>query len=359
MKCKVVGVESREEWNDYFARLPIGQQDVYYTPEYYEVYELLGSGKATCFCFESGGEFAIYPFLMNSINELGYELDGQYLDIQGAYGYNGVVASSYDLGFRKEFFAEFNNYCDAQRIVAEFVRFNPVLKNHEFCVGEEPVYALDNVLIDTGQPIEEIWTKSFGRKVRRAVKRGLDNGLIFEWHLAKDMDSQLIDEFLKVYYSTLDRHRAADFYYFSKDFVASIIRHLSGEAIFCFVRHEHEVISVELDFCKNLNAYGFLGGTLSEYFALSPNSFLRFELIKVLKTLGVKNYSIGGGISKGDSIYNFKKSFSVALESKFYIGKFVHCRNVYDEIIRQWVERNAEHALQDDDILLRYRDRPF
>ncbi len=359
MGCKILGLESRDEWNSYFSRLPVDQQDVYYTPEYYELYELNGSGKAVCFCFESGDKFALYPFLMNSINVLGYKLDHQYFDVQGAYGYNGVVASSYDVGFRKAFFTEFKNYCNDQGIVAEFIRFNPVLKNHEFCLDGEPVYTLDNVIIDVGQPLEDIWARSFGRKVRRAVTKGMNEGLTFEWYHAKDLSHELIDDFMKVYYATLNRHRASDFYYFSKDFFAGLVRKLSEEAVFSFVRHKREVISVELDLYRNYNAYGFLGGTLPEYFALSPNSYLRFELTKVLKQLGVRSYSMGGGISKGDSIYKFKKSFSVELDSKFYIGKIIHCRNVYDEVISQWEAKNAGNDLQSDNILLRYRNRPF
>ena len=68
-----------------------------------ELYENNGDGKAQCFVFEENDEIALYPFLINSVNELGYDLDNEYFDIQGAYGYNGAVSSSYDEDIIKKF----------------------------------------------------------------------------------------------------------------------------------------------------------------------------------------------------------------------------------------------------------------
>jgi hypothetical protein len=45
---------------------------------------------AKCFVYQKGSNITLYPFLINSVNALGYNLDKEYFDIQGAYGYNGV-----------------------------------------------------------------------------------------------------------------------------------------------------------------------------------------------------------------------------------------------------------------------------
>ena len=52
-------------WNSYLHKLPRDQQDIFYTPEYYQLYEELGDGKAQCFVYEKNGEFDLYPFLIN------------------------------------------------------------------------------------------------------------------------------------------------------------------------------------------------------------------------------------------------------------------------------------------------------
>ena len=116
----ILDLSNSSEWNNYLNRLPIEQQDVYYTPEYYSLYQNNGDGIAYCFVFEKGNDIALYPFLMNSVNDLGYKLAKPYFDIQGAYGYNGVVSSSFEKIFIDGFYQEFNSYCEQQNIIAEF-----------------------------------------------------------------------------------------------------------------------------------------------------------------------------------------------------------------------------------------------
>lgn len=86
-------------WNRYLAKLHYERIDTYFTPEYYSLYQNYGDGEARCFVFEQDGEVVLYPFLINPITTLGYKLDKEYYDIQGAYGYNGIITSSEDADF--------------------------------------------------------------------------------------------------------------------------------------------------------------------------------------------------------------------------------------------------------------------
>ncbi|HHX69034.1 MAG TPA: GNAT family N-acetyltransferase, partial [Gallicola sp.] len=62
MNYKVYNLNQKDKWNYFFKLLPIEQQDIYFTPEYYELYENNGDGKAQCFVFEENDEIALYPF---------------------------------------------------------------------------------------------------------------------------------------------------------------------------------------------------------------------------------------------------------------------------------------------------------
>ncbi|MDR1916612.1 MAG: hypothetical protein LBQ58_08575 [Synergistaceae bacterium] len=62
-------------------------RDVYYTSEYYRLYEMNGEGDGRLFVYERGGDIGVYPFLKKRIT--GYALDRPYYDIQTAYGYGG------------------------------------------------------------------------------------------------------------------------------------------------------------------------------------------------------------------------------------------------------------------------------
>ena len=88
--------------------------------------------KAMCFVFRKNEGIALYPFLMNSVNDLGYDLDVTYFDIQGAYGNNGAVTLNDTISFKNEFDMIFKEFCTDSNIIAEFTRFNPILNNHQF-----------------------------------------------------------------------------------------------------------------------------------------------------------------------------------------------------------------------------------
>ena len=113
-------VGEKEDWNRFLSKLPNEQQDIYFRPEYYELYENNGEGKAMCFVFVCEDEIALYPFLINSVNNLGYDLTDEYFDIQGAYGYNGVATSNNTISFKKKFQKTFCNYSNDSNIIAEF-----------------------------------------------------------------------------------------------------------------------------------------------------------------------------------------------------------------------------------------------
>ena len=45
MQIKILTTNEKDLWNGYLEELPIDQQDIYYTPEYYELFEKNGDGK--------------------------------------------------------------------------------------------------------------------------------------------------------------------------------------------------------------------------------------------------------------------------------------------------------------------------
>mgnify|MGYP006280820329 CR=1 FL=1 len=353
---KILDLSKKEEWNSYFEQIDNKQQDIYYKPEYYELFEKEGVGKAKCFVFKMNKEIALYPFILNSVNRLGYKLENEYFDIQGAYGYNGVISTSYKNDFRTSFFQALNQYCHNANIIAEFIRFNPLIKNHNFCILDEAIYLKDNVLIDLEPKLDEIWMKSFDNGVRKAVKKGRRNQLKFESYLGSELNNELLEEFIRIYYSTMKRNKAKDFYFFSRKYFNNVIKLLPENSLFSFVKKHDDYISIEFNYFHKLYAYGFCGGTLAKYFKYSPNSFLRFELIKVLKNIGIKYYSIGSGIKRNDSIYKFKKSFSRNIKNKFYIGKRIYNEEVHNKVIKQWKQKSIKSYKENKNKVLGYRE---
>lgn len=99
MASTILNLSDSCDWKEALAAFPSNKRDVYFTPEFYSLYQNYGDGEARCFVFEQDGEGVLYPFLINPITTLGYKLDKEYYDIQGAYGYNGIITSSEDADF--------------------------------------------------------------------------------------------------------------------------------------------------------------------------------------------------------------------------------------------------------------------
>lgn len=354
MNFEILSLDERKQWSAYLAKIPDGSKSPYFKPEYYHLFEKWGEGKSICFVGTEQDKVVLYPTLKNSINGLGYELDDNYYDIQGAYGYNGPVTNSNDCKFLKDFSNAILDYCTHKKIVTEFIRFCPIIGNYNKLLHVKASHEMENVLIDLTEGMESIWRNSFDNGVRKAVKKAMKAGLGFISLYGDEIAEEELGVFIQIYNATMRRNQASENYYFPNSFFLDLFFSMPQDALISFATLEGKAISTELVILNKENAYGFLGGTLSEYYKLSPNSYLRYELIRYLIESGVKTYSIGGG-KPGDSIYKFKKSFSKDRESKFYIGKYIHNENVYNEIVAQWSERFPEKVDSCKNYFLKYR----
>lgn len=348
---KVLKLEDKNKWKVFLQRLPPEQQDIYYTPEYYSLYENYGDGEAMCFVFEKDGDIALYPFLINSVNSLGYDLDKEYYDIQGAYGYNGVVTSSYEPNFIKEFYNEFNSFCSQKSIIAEFSRFHPILNNESFVQSYMSIIPeMDNVILNLED--DNIYFNSYEYSTRKNIKKAEKNNLIVEQYIGKDIKKYMINEFETIYRDTMKRNNADKYYLFNSSFFENIFKKLPNSVMLSFTKYKNQYISSEITPFSNYIAYSFLGGTYSDYFHLRPNDLLKHNIIIKLKELGLKYFCLGGG---SEGIVKFKKSFSKNGISKFYIGKKIHNPDIYNKVIRNWEMKYPEKTEKYKNYLLKYR----
>ena len=121
MNYMVLNKEQSPQWNEYIERLPNHRQDFYSLPEYFEIFDELGHGKAECFVYEEDDSFLLYPYLRNDINSLNLiDLNKAFYDIQGIYGYNGPLTNNPKPEFLESFAKNFVLYCSSEDIIAEF-----------------------------------------------------------------------------------------------------------------------------------------------------------------------------------------------------------------------------------------------
>jgi len=355
MNFKVLTLSDKEEWHKVLNRLPIEQNDIYYTPEYYSLYEELGDGKAFCFVFEKNGDIALYPFLKNSINELGYDLNSKYFDIQGAYGYNGVVSNCSNKNFIQDFYKEFKKYCIEKRIVAEFIRFHPLLSNYNFSDKSfNIVFDRQTIALSLNQGYSNIWENEYSSNNRNKIRKSKKLGYYSYVNLTPSFSE--IEEFYNIYINTMKKVNAEKYYYFNNQFFYNIFKFIKKDAFIISIKNanHHKICSaIFIKYGKYLHY--FLSGRDNKI-DNSVNNLLLDEAIKLAIKIGIETFHLGGGRSnsKDDGLLKFKSNFSKT-RFNFYIGKYIYDSNCYENILKQWENKYADKVEKYKNIFLKYR----
>ena len=349
---EVLDLSESKKWNDLVNQLPLNQQDIYFTPEYYKVYEEYGDGKALCFVYHFKNNLALYPFLLNRINELGYNLSEDYYHIEGAYGYNGIISSSDDPDFIKSFYTDFNKYCQKNNIIAEFTRFHPLLENYKFSRDFLDVsYNRKTVYIDLKQCYEDI-NKNYSSSQKEGLAKARKKNLTISF-FQNEFPYQR--EFIKMYRENMDRVKAENYLYFNDVYFESAFNNLP---LIQFVAFKEKIIIASiLCLFKNSYLHAYFSASKEEYLKFKPNNLLYNEVITFCYKKGFKKIHFGGGKSNSedDSLFKFKQNFSKTT-ADFYIGKKIHNEKIYNEVIRQWEMKNSKHSEIGNNILLRYKN---
>lgn len=352
---KVFDIYENNSWEQVLNKFPNNAKDIYYSASYYKLFQNLGDGIANCFFYINNNEFVFYPFLMNSVNELGYNLGNDFYDIQGAYGYNGVVSNSQDPNFISAFYLAFDDYCKKNNIIAEFTRFHPILQNQNFSKDYMTVlYDRQTVLIDLLNSYDDIWNCQYSSKNRNMIRKAQKNGLRIE--IINDPKDEIIDKFIAIYTETMQNVNADNYYFFSKEFFYNIFKLLKGFVFLANVLNNNEIVSssIFLRYGKYLH-YHLSGRTCKA--DNTVNNFLIDSIVKYGQELGLSFLHLGGGISgdENDPLFRFKRSFS-NMVIPFYIGKRIHNFDVYNEVCSQWENKYPTLKLKYKQRLLKYRE---
>lgn len=351
-KYFILDLSSSNKWSEFLQRCSSKQQDIYYLPEYYQLYENIGDGMAQCFVFEYDKGIALYPFLKNEINALGYKLNKKFYDIQGAYGYNGVVASTNDSQFIDKFYQAFAEYCQNENIVAEFTRFHPLINNKSFSEKHlQVVYDRKTVFINLNDNYENIF-KNFQTTTRKQIKRAINRYQIEVKVYENDVNQ--LNLFTEIYHETMNRVQSVPYLYFNTAYFKSLIESTKNV---CFVAYyESKPIASILAFFNQIYIHGHLGGALTDYLSMSPYSLIYSEMIKYGQRKGCNYFHVGGGTTSknDDPLLQYKLNFSNTT-SDFYIGKKIYNDEVYKNIIKQWEDNFPEKIEKFGNIVLKYR----
>lgn len=348
---KILKLTNKSEWSKLFKKLPKNQQDIYYNPEYYALYQQNGDGEANCFVFEKNEDIVLYPFLKNSINKLDYKLDGEYFDIQGVYGYNGIITSSEDETLLNEFHSCFDNFCVENNIIAEFTRFHPLLNNHIYASNSmQLINSRKTIFLDLSLSIDEIWTKQFNSNNRNVIRKAEKEGVNI-------VESDDYASFYELYNRTMINVHADDYYFFSINYFKTFRDIFKRNSALYLAMYNDRIIAGSMFMFSELYGHYHLSARDMNYSKLAANSLLLKHGILKAKERGCKYFHLGGGTTENndDSLLLYKKKFSKQ-SSDFYIGKRIHNQIIYNQLMDQWKSSFPENYEKNKVKLLGYRE---
>lgn len=273
--------------------------------------------------------------------------DSEFFDIEPFLGYSGPVTNTSDTGFIKKAYLKYGEICKGQNIIAEIVRFNPLLQNHtKFQDIINIVIAKKIIIIECNQTDSDL-LKDFSPTCRQKIAKGMKS-LLFD-----KLDKKLEwEKFVELYYKSLKRVNADNKWYMNKCFYESV-KSSNLFDVYAVKNQNNEMYSITL-ILKNKFAGYYLLTANSDSLITGANEFLIYGSAKEIELQKIPYFILGGGNSASDedSLYTFKKKFSKKTYD-FYIGKIIHIESIYHDFCNEVIQRKPE--LEASSHFLKYR----
>lgn len=334
---RILGTSDAEPWRRALDAFP--ERDVYFLPAYHRAYELNGDGEAKAFVAEAGGHTLFYPFFIKPIKQVLDEAnEGGWSDLETVYGYSGPLCTTNDPALLESLWAGFYAWCREHRVVAEFIRFNPLLATQRFMDAPGAV-SLDRETVvvhleGTEQALWERYPSGQRTKVRKAQAAGL---VCQEISIA---DSAAI--FRPVYAETMKRLTARDYYFFSDAYFEHLHRSMPEQIRYFAVREQEKVVAAALFLVDGKAIHYHLGGSDDAHREARPNNLLFHTVALWGRERGFKWLHLGGGRtpSPDDALLAFKATISKD-RVPFHIGRRVHNTEQYRSLCDSWLRQTG------------------
>lgn len=327
------------DWNKKINHLNV--KDIFYSSEYCSLYKEEQDGKAYLFVFQNDdGREVYYCFFKREVNDLPFMKEDSFPNkwydiITVAYGYGGPLTECSDEALMKNFRRAFEDYCQKENIITEFIRFHPLLQNQKYLKERmEVIYDRETVYIDLSKTEEEIF-QQYHKNHQRNVKKALKNELEFRVFHGEEA-LLMVGDFYDLYKQTMDKLNAAAFAYFSPQYIHELLTKLRNKAFIGAVFYQGRMIAAALCMYEAGSLHYHLGCSDQQFLPLGTNVFLLHNIALYGKSILCRSFHLGGGHVGRDSLFQFKYRFNPTGTLAFFIGKKIHHAEKYEILQQQW-----------------------
>lgn len=325
---QIYNLEQAEQW-DVVVR-SFGNYDIYWLSGYVKAFQIHGDGEPLLFYYEDGGTRGINVVMKRDVAECAFLTGkiekGQYYDFSSPYGYGGWIIEGED---SESLFRTYELWLQKNKIISEFVRFHPIIQNHNRCSDFYEVVQLGDVVhMDLASP-DIIWQNIISKN-RNVIRKAIKNGV----RIYNGRFPEIFEKFHIIYNGTMDKDEAEKYYYFGTEFYASILEDLPHNAQIFWAEKDETVIAASIILAANSRLNYHLSGSLKEYSSLAPTNLLLYQAALWGYANGYKTLYLGGGVGAGeDSLFKFKRAFFKGDLNRFYIGKKIYNHEKYWELV--------------------------
>lgn len=305
-----------------FQQLPDEQKSPYLHP-YYVCLDATRdqSLEPVFFVYTEEGKIFYYPFHIAGVPGT------EFFDIQAPYAYGGPISSSHDPRFLSRAGSQYLSWCQAKNILAEFVRFHPLLANWRYYPGELQDMR-ETVWIDLQR--EELFP-SYTARVRTAIRKAQKNNLRIEWVQTSDY----FQAFAEFYTQAMDCLQAEPFYYFSREYFQKLQYWQHSYLAICW--KDESTVAAAL-FLKEAHIMEYhLSAANSNGKRFNASNLIIHQAAIKARQLNCRALCLGGGTDNrsNNSLLFFKAGFSKQ-RACFRIGKIIHAPEAYKRMQEDW-----------------------
>ncbi len=316
-------------WMRFLQQTP---HDFYHLPGYLELSARVEGGTPVAFFAEDGAAAFLAPLLLSPLPD-GLN-NGGWQDALTPYGYPTPLISPFaNEALLQHFLEEYIRVCSEQQIVTTFFRLHPLLSLSEQSLQlfGQLVEHGETVSIDLSKSEDQLWSDT--RRDHRAGIRKLHKNGFF----AAVDDWQLLDQFVLIYQSTMERLSARAFYSFSHEYFYALRDALGNDFHLCTVMSPEGEMAAAGVFTTTSGIVQFhLSGTASAYRKVAPTKLMLHHMRLWGKEAGHRVFHLGGGLGAArDSLFEFKAGFSDRRHT-FYTYRMVADRPQYRDLVARW-----------------------
>ena len=328
MVLTVYTLEQSEQWDAVVRSFE--NYDVYWLSGYVKAFRIHGDGEPLLFEYDEGDTHGINVVMKRDVAKdekfKGIIQEGQYFDFATPYGYGGWIIEGQDT---EGVFKDYEAWVQKNGIISEFVRFHPIVKNHERCKSFYEVVQFGEVVhMDLSSP-ENIWNNIISKN-RNMIRKAIKNNI----KIYNGRFPEIFEKFRVIYNRTMDKDNADEYYYFGTKFYVSVLADLPQNAQVFWAEKEGQIIAVSIMLTANGRMNYHLSGSFREFNSLAPTNLLLYEAALWGYANGCKTLYLGGGVGSGeDSLFKFKRTFYKGDLNHFFIGKKIYYQEKYDELL--------------------------